>query len=407
MFWSNFIHIYQPPTQTSEIVEKVTNECYRTIVKILQKYKNAKITLNINACLTEQFVKYGYEDVITGLKELAQDGQIEFTASAKYHPILPLLPDDEVIRQIELNTEINTKYFGEVYKPSGFFPPEMCYSENLAKIVKNAGFKWIIVDEIAYNSKLGQVKNNKLYQIAGLEDFYVFFKERPFSAGLTYGKYAQYSDFLRDIKKLNSNEYLLTGTDGEIYGHHRPGQENLLIDVFENNQIKTSTISELFNHYKKSEYVSPLSSSWSTWEKEMDESIYYPQWNYPDNEIHKLQWELAYLAINIVKNSNLPSITQDMARKFLDKGLYSCQWWWASARPWWDTGMIIKGAEELYSSVEILNGKINSKEIDKAFELKEKIVNTANRLWNTGQASKLKQAYKDEFTEVKNELSFG
>jgi alpha-amylase/alpha-mannosidase (GH57 family) len=407
MFWSNFIHIYQPPTQTFEIVRKVTNECYRTLVRILQKYNRARITLNINASLTEQLVRYGFDDVIGGIKELAQDRRVEFTASAKYHPILPLIPDDEIRRQIELNTETNRKYFGDSYNPTGFFPPEMCYSEHIAKIVKELGYKWIIVDEISFNGKLGQVKNNKIHKIKGLEDFFIFFKERYYSAGLTYGKYPGFKEFVTNINNLNENFYLLTGTDGEIYGHHRPGQELLLSEVYENGLIQTSTISELFDRFKEINEVSPLCSSWSTWEKEMNEGIPFPQWNYPANEIHKLQWELTYLIINLIRQADHNSKDYEIARDLLDKGLHSCQWWWASARPWWDTGMIQKGAEQLYSAVDTLKESINSNEIKMAFELKEKVIETAKYYWESGLAAKLKYEYKEEFTEVENELSFG
>jgi len=407
MFWSNFIHIYQPPTQTFEIVEKVTNESYRTIVKILQKHNNAKITLNINACLTEQLAKYGFYDVIGGLKELAQDKRIEFTGSAKYHPILPLIPEEEVKRQIELNTETNAKYFGDSYMPTGFFPPEMCYSENVAKIVKEQGFKWIIIDEIGFNGRLRQVQNNKIHRIKGLEDFFVFFKERDFSAGLTYGKYPGYSEFVAGIQDLTENYYLLTGTDGEIYGHHRPGQERLLSETYENGLIPTCTISELFENYPEIKEVTPLSSSWSTWEKEMQDGIPFPQWNYPGNIIHKLQWELANLAINLVKSINNTSESYKIARDLLDKGLHSCQWWWASSRPWWDTEMIKKGAEQIYLSVYLLRELLNIKEVKKAAVLKEQIVSTAKYNWESGNATRLKQEYMQEFTDVENELSFG
>ncbi len=85
MLWAPFFHIYQPPGQMEDILERVTNESYRQLVKILQENPRAKITLNISGCLTEQLYSHGYKDVIDGLKFLAERGQIEFTESAKYH----------------------------------------------------------------------------------------------------------------------------------------------------------------------------------------------------------------------------------------------------------------------------------------------------------------------------------
>ena len=35
------------------------------------------------------------------------------------------------------------------------------------------------------------------------------------------------------------------------------------------------------------------------------------------------------------------------ARSYLDKGLHSCQLWWASGRPWYSSEMILKGLNQL------------------------------------------------------------
>src|SRR3972149_1379683 len=106
MYWASFLHIYQPPTQTEEVTRKVTDECYRKLVDLLLRHPDARVTLNINACLTEQLDRYGLHDVIDGRRALAERGQIELTGSAMYHPILPLIPAGEMRRQIEMNTEV-------------------------------------------------------------------------------------------------------------------------------------------------------------------------------------------------------------------------------------------------------------------------------------------------------------
>ena len=35
------------------------------------------------------------------------------------------------------------------------------------------------------------------------------------------------------------------------------------------------------------------------------------------------------------------------ARSFLDRGIHSCQQWWASKRPWYSPDMIIRGLSEI------------------------------------------------------------
>jgi hypothetical protein len=408
MYWSNFLHIYQPPTQAETIVRKVTNESYRTLVRILKEVPGGKITLNISAVLTEQLARYGLTDVIQGLRELAERGQIEFTGSAMYHPILPLIPKDEVIRQIKLNTDVNQHYFGEIYRPTGFFPPEMCYSYEVAQAVAELGFRWIIVDEVSFNGKIGSVRYDRLYKIEGLRDFLVFFKERPFSAGITYGTYPSAEPFLAALKnRLERHSYLLTGTDGEVYGHHRPGQEKLLSEVFAREPPQTRTISELITHFAQVDIVSPIPSSWSTWEDEIAQGIPYPQWQYPRHELHELQWQLTNFVLHTIKQAPAEAHGFPEARRLLDEGLHSCQYWWASCRPWWSVEMIEWGARKLWQAVESLGDTIDMKSIEMSTELFQAVVSKAREWQQTGEARRLKVKYRQEHPEVSTELTFG
>jgi alpha-amylase/alpha-mannosidase (GH57 family) len=408
MYWSNFLHIYQPPTQTEAVVRKVTDESYRTLLRVLREAPGSKITLNISAALTEQLARYGLDDVIRGLRKLAERGQVEFTGSAMYHPILPLIPREEIVRQIKLNSEANRRYFGEVYNPVGFFPPEMCYSYEVAQTVAELGLRWIIVDELSFSGKIGSVKYDRLYKVQGLGDFFVFFKERPFSAGITYGAYPSAEPFLGALaNRLDEHSYLLTGTDGEVYGHHRPGQERLLSEIFAKGVPETGTISELIGHFTQVDTVSPVPSSWSTWEDEMAQGIPYPQWQYPGHELHQLQWQLTDFVLHTVKEAPSNAAGFSRARRLLDEGLHSCQYWWASCRPWWSVEMIEWGAQKLHQAVESLGHAISMGQSREAGRLFQAVVDKAKDWQESGEAQRLKQEYKKEHPEVSTELTFG
>ena len=396
MYWANFIHIYQPPTQTEEITHRVTDECYRKLVDILLRHPQARVTLNINACLTEQLDRYGLHDVIDGLRALAGRGQVEFTGSGMYHPILPLIPIAEMRRQIELNTEVNRRYFGDLYAPRGFFPPEMCYSFETAQVVADMGFDWVIGDEIAHDGTLGHYRPDRLYRVEGLPGFHFFFRERAVSAGLTYGRFPT-ADSLLDFLpcRRQGREYLLTGTDGEIYGHHRPGQERLLEEIYDGKLLPTCTISELFDLFPDVETASPLPSSWSTWEDEMAAGAPYSHWSYPGNELQELQWELTDLVVGAFAASPDDSVAGP-ARDALDQGIHSCQYWWASCRPWWDTGMIERGADLLLKAAGVLPAET----LRRAESLHERIVATARRWGESGHAHRLREEYLREHPQV-------
>ena len=351
--WSIFLHIYQPPDWPKSIIDKVVKESYRPIIKILKQRPKLKITLNINGSLTEQLVKHKYQDIIEDIISLAAKGQIEFTASAQYHVILALLPSNEIKRQIALNHKTNSKYFGPVYQPKGFFIPEMCYSKKLAKLIAKLGYKWTIIDEIAYKGKLDHISFNQGYKIKGT-NLRVVFRNRIISDLFHTNEIKNKNDFFKKLQKDNdSNHYLITAFDGENLGHHNPQMAKIFASIIDSHQFKTLTISELLQQYKKFVTVDPLASSWASWEDNFEDNIAYPLWQNPDNRLHRLQWKLTYLVLNTVKGQKgNPGF--DHARKLLDKALMSDQYWWASGSPWWEPKIIIQGAKNLTKILHVL-----------------------------------------------------
>src|SRR3989344_2551506 len=89
MYWANFLHFYQPPTQKPFWIHRVAAEAYRPILSGLKKQGRTKITLNINGILLEHLDNCGEDDVISLIRDLLKSGQIELTGSAKYHPLPP------------------------------------------------------------------------------------------------------------------------------------------------------------------------------------------------------------------------------------------------------------------------------------------------------------------------------
>jgi len=96
IYWAPLFHFYQPPTQTASMLMKISNEAYRPLLDVFGEFPHAHVTVNINGVLTEMLGQCGYSDVLDKLRKLAGEGQIEFTGSGKYHPVLPLIPTEEM-----------------------------------------------------------------------------------------------------------------------------------------------------------------------------------------------------------------------------------------------------------------------------------------------------------------------
>jgi len=341
MYWANFLHIYQPPTQTREILLKVTNESYRKVFTGLLENPQAKLTLNINAVLTEMLAENGYLDVIENIRTLLQRGQLELTESAKYHPLLPKLPESQIIRQIKLNHETNKKYFGDVYNPKGFFPPEMGYDSRIGKIIQGLGYEWIILDELACPISLDPQKT--YVNAYGMK---YFFRERESSFKILSAQLGTGQSLIKEFgDRVKKNEYLLTAMDGETFGHHRPGLEKLLTEIYGSTQITTVLISDLPKLFPGTLTIEPLPSTWALISKDAFKKNPFSRWDDPENPIHQKQWELTNLVLKLVDKEGPEE------QKLVDPALYSDQYWWASAKPWWSLEEIEKGAFGLLTAV--------------------------------------------------------
>lgn len=399
MHWVNFLHLYQPHNQKPYWVKKIANESYRKLIKGLLANRQAKAVININACLVELFQKNGCQDIINGLRTLAKRDQIEFTDSAKFHAFLPLLPEKEIIRQIKLNHETNKKYFGSVYQPQGFFPPEMGYNQKVAKICQRLGYKWLIIDELALGGKIGNLNYQTIYQIKSADNLSVFFRQREISFRILSAQvYA--SRMIVDLfkSKIKPDEFVITAMDGETFGHHRPGLDELLFEVYQSKEIKTHKMSELFELFPKRQTVEPIASSWALMKRDLEQKTPYSRWHDKNNDIHRWQWQLTNLSIKETYKLSPKNPSYQKIRTALDKSLHSDQYWWASAMPWWSLELIEKGAKEF---VDVILGNPVSTKKSKilAEELYKKIIFTGFAWQKSGKIEILSKLSDEDVTQ--------
>ena len=198
-------------------------------------------------------------------KHLQDSKQIEITTSPYYHPILPLLCDQESAKvvlpklslpekkllavydakvQIEKAVQAYEKHFGQ--KPSGMWPSEGAVSDDIVPILNQSGFRWLASDEEVLARSLGYqtlrdahggvVTPDILYQpyrinIKG-NTINIVFRDHSLSdlIGFQYSKYnadAAVSDFMSRINRLkysnNGRPPLVTVIlDGENAWEHYP-----------------------------------------------------------------------------------------------------------------------------------------------------------------------------------------
>jgi alpha-amylase/alpha-mannosidase (GH57 family) len=381
IYWAQLLHFYQPPTQVPSVLRKICDESYRPLLQVFEEYPSARVTINFNGVLTDMMMDCGHKDVIDGLKSLAERGQLEFTGTGKYHPILPLIPKEEVKRQIALNAQTNRHFFGEAYAFQGFFPPEMCYSRDILQPVIKSGHRWIILSGIACPA---QWPMDIIYRAeCDGQEIALFFRDDVLSNRISFQALGA-KEFIAHLEQWQGereNIYVVTAMDAETYGHHIQGWERIfLAKVYEElesaaepleevkqanilagqhtalltngetaGKIQMVTVSQLLDLFPSASTVEPKPSSWSTTADDIKVANYYPLWQDKNNEVHKLQWEHLGICIDLT-NKALESADNEesrrsaaIARGLLDRAEHSCQMWWASNRPMWDINLIHMG----------------------------------------------------------------
>ncbi len=354
LIWINFLHFYQPANADGHIIKEATEMSYWRIIRALEENLDIKFTLNITGCLILRWEELKYFDLIKRIKELVGRGQIELTGSAAYHPILPLIPEKEALTQIKENKDILEHFFGKNIKLKGFFLPEMAYSSKVAKLIKEQGYDWLILDEIICLGELGKVDFSKIYQdsSSGLK---IVFRSRKFSK-------CYVPDLLNEeIKKIDLKNPYITATDAELYGlrHNDPTAE--FEKLLKNKSLETFKISEFIDNHKQIKKIKPLSGSWETTAKELKQKKPFALWHDKNNKIQQKLWKLANLAYDTVEYYKKDS-NYGWARWHLVRGLSSCTFWWASAKDFrlfgsisWSPDEIERGINEFIRAIRALD----------------------------------------------------
>ena len=89
--WANLIDMYQAPTIDRGELEKIVNRSYLPVLRIFEQTPKATFTLNLPGSTIDLLIKTGFGQIIKKLNVLAERGQVDFTLTPSFQPLIPFL----------------------------------------------------------------------------------------------------------------------------------------------------------------------------------------------------------------------------------------------------------------------------------------------------------------------------
>lgn len=158
-YYSLGVHMHQPPGNLQLLADHNEWEaqqiihCYARAANFALRYPKACFHVDFSGILLEQFrnpdiiEKYRrWLDIPQMLSNYRKARNIEIVGMGYFHPIFPLIPQDDWDEQLTLGVEIAYEIFGQ--RPKGFWPSEMAFCMEMIPALRKAGYEYVVVDHV-------------------------------------------------------------------------------------------------------------------------------------------------------------------------------------------------------------------------------------------------------------------
>jgi alpha-amylase len=143
--------------------QRVSRKCYlptnKTLLNLIDQHgKKFKVSFSLTGVFVEQCKKFSPE-VLESFVELSKTGCVEFLSETYYHSLAALFSMEEFKNQIKIHKAMIKDNFNQ--SPEVFRNTEAMYSNGIAKIIEDMGYKGIITE--GHENILGWRSANYLY----------------------------------------------------------------------------------------------------------------------------------------------------------------------------------------------------------------------------------------------------
>ena len=277
-------HNYLDDLTNRSIMQKVARQCYlpmnALLLKLIRDNKGKfRCSFSLTGTVVEQFRAYAPE-VLESFKALAETGCVEFLGETYSHSLASLASKQDFVEQVKLHTAMIRKEFGQ--KPAAFRNTELIYSDDIAQMVSDMGFKTMLAEgakhilgwkspDFVYADAADQRLRLLLRNYKLSDDIAFRFSNQGWSEyPLTAEKYAQW---LAD----QNGEVINLFMDYETFGEHQKASTGILdfmkalpAAVFAKGGLEFETVSRAAHKYQPVSVLHcPHAMSWADEERDV------------------------------------------------------------------------------------------------------------------------------------------
>jgi len=261
-----------------ETNDKITGQVYKPVLGEVEHLPEGLIT-SLYAPL-RSYLKRNNPDVYEHMREAVRntpDREYSLLGDPLVHVILPFLPSSDQRMLLEAGKKAFRNDFG--FEPKGLWLPETAVSKEVLHNAVLAGYEFVPLRDSQITHVPGNIRLDAKHTVCTVktgenEEIAVLLGNSGLSGRVSFTPWVTYNadGFMagRQAEELRNGWNPNVITDLELYGHHRPGNDQFLkriLDIQKNygfTPLNMRTSLESFKTYKEKTFVDVIeNSSWS------------------------------------------------------------------------------------------------------------------------------------------------
>lgn len=323
--WLPCVRVDLPDDATPRQVFELT-AAVDPIVRAVEESSTGHMMFAVSASALEAIERRGNgnRSIVERLRALADARRIELLGTSANDAVLPLLPESEIHRQLDLNQRAGRRAFGDIFSPWILCPPALAASPRLARIASEHGFSAMLVDENAMRHPGEPWPGDRLNACSGLPGFFLLPVSKAASSAFAEGRVRR-ADGWQGLEHESEKGRRYVVTSFHVFPERKPP-----VLVRAEDLGVTLRAGELISRTSLGDTTAPLPCSVRSTKQQLDVGLPFATWHAPDNRLHALQWRLALRMLAALEELQSVGLMAHPAAQALrlavDRG-WRKQWW--------------------------------------------------------------------------------